>query len=80
MRISLIPYGPLVGVLGEPPLDVELEASDAQALLAELHQRFPALEPWTQRIACACGDSLLGPHSAIHDGDEIALIPPVSGG
>lgn len=76
----MIPYGPLVSVLGEPPLTLELNATTAQALLAELHQRFPALEPWSQRIACACGDRLLGPHCEIGEGDEIALIPPVSGG
>lgn len=80
MTITLLPYGPLVQVLGDAPLPFTTVSATAGELLDELHSAYPGLEPWNQRIALACGDALLGARSAIEDGSEIALIPPVSGG
>ena len=80
MNISLQPYGPLIEVLGPTPITLETSATTASELLAELQQRYPDLQPWKNRIACAIGDSLLAPNSPLHDQAEVALIPPVSGG
>ncbi len=80
MNLILIPYGPLVDVLGEGPLNIECPATTAAELLAWLHQQYPALQAWRGRIACGLGDELLRAASPLGEAQRIALIPPVSGG
>jgi len=47
-----------------------------QALLG----RHPALAPFTTRVTCARNADFARPSTPIADGDEIAFLPPVSGG
>jgi len=52
-------------------------ASDAwQALVAE----FPALGDHTSSISVAVNEEYAKPATALRDGDEVAFLPPVSGG
>ncbi|HEY8449264.1 MAG TPA: molybdenum cofactor biosynthesis protein MoaE [Bacillota bacterium] len=48
--------------------------------IAELARAVPAVAPWTQRVALARNHVYADPGEPLADGDEIALIPPVSGG
>lgn len=80
MNFELIPYGPLLEVLGSPPLMLTTDARTARELLDALHQQYAGLAPWRGRIACACGDQLLNADGPLQAGMQIALIPPVSGG
>jgi molybdopterin converting factor subunit 1 len=41
---------------------------------------FPQLTPLLPRIACAVNQTYVDRPTLLHDGDELALIPPVSGG
>ena len=41
---------------------------------------FPALAPYAQSISCAVNADYARMTTAIDDGDEIAFLPPVSGG
>jgi molybdopterin converting factor subunit 1 len=55
----------------------EAVAMDAwQALVAE----FPALGDYTRSISCAVNEDYARLTAALKDGDEIAFLPPVSGG
>lgn len=56
-----------------PPVSVR----DALELLAEAQ---PALGPWLDRCAVACGDKLLLRGDAVPGGKSLALLPPVTGG
>ncbi len=47
-----------------------------QALLAS----FPGLAPFRGSVRLARNGEYAGPDTQFHDADEIALIPPVSGG
>ena len=52
-------------------------AADAwQALVTE----FPALGDHTRSISMAVNEEYAKPATALRDGDEIAFLPPVSGG
>jgi molybdopterin converting factor subunit 1 len=52
-------------------------AGDAwQALVAE----FPALADHTRSISVAVNEEYAKPATALRDGDEVAFLPPVSGG
>jgi molybdopterin synthase sulfur carrier subunit len=47
-----------------------------QALVAE----FPALADHTRSISCAVNEEYARLSAALADGDEVAFLPPVSGG
>lgn len=51
----------------------------AGALLEALRRDFPALEG-SGRLAIAVNSEYADPERVLRDGDEVALIPPVSGG
>ena len=80
MTLTLLPYGPLTTVIGQPPVSIQAPVATARDLLDWLHEQYPGLDSWRQRIACAVGDTLLSADSPLSEGAEVALIPPVSGG
>ena len=80
MEFTLLPYGPLVEVIGPAPQSTQLKADNAAAALSELHHKYPDLAPWKGRIACAQGDRVLAADDKLDPNIELALIPPVSGG
>jgi molybdopterin converting factor subunit 1 len=43
-------------------------------------QKLPELEPLLKRVAFAVNRSYANTDAVLQDGDELALIPPVSGG
>jgi sulfur-carrier protein len=46
------------------------------ALVAE----FPALADYTRAVSCAINEEYAKLTATLHDGDEVAFLPPVSGG
>lgn len=46
----------------------------------EVRRRFPGLAPGAAPIMVAVNAEYAGPETLLQDGDEVALIPPVSGG
>jgi len=62
---------------------VELAAAsplNAPQLWAELLQRFPALAAHRPHVRLARNWEYAAPDAMFADGDEVALLPPVSGG
>lgn len=55
-------------------------ATDVSAAAASLAGRFPALAGFLPRVAYAVNREYVPASTPLHDGDELALIPPVSGG
>ena len=51
-------------------------SDDIETLVA----RHPDLKPFANRIACAVNLERAAPDAVLHDNDELALLPPVSGG
>ena len=48
--------------------------------IAAIEDRYPALAPHTSRMAFAVNLEYVARDYVLSDGDELALIPPVSGG
>jgi len=64
---------------GTARLDVELPSgSTVGDLLERLAQRIPALK--TAKGMVALNQVYVSPEAELHEGDEVAFIPPVSGG
>ncbi len=59
------------------PLPQSATAADA---LAALLDRFPGLRPWEGVLRIAVNQEYAPGNRVLRDGDEVALIPPVSGG
>ena len=60
-------------------LELDEMATAAEALAAAC-ARHPALQPVAQRLRLAVDQEFAAPERKLHDGSEVALIPPVSGG
>ncbi|NWF80408.1 MAG: molybdopterin converting factor subunit 1 [Chloroflexi bacterium] len=68
-------------IVGRPELTL---AQPAGATLGEVWAHLvvehPALARYTGRLLFAVNQQFADPTTVLHDGDEVAFIPPVSGG
>jgi sulfur-carrier protein len=55
-------------------------ASVAGDVLSYLIVQYPEMQRYRSYIRIAVNESYVDANFALHDGDEIAIIPPVSGG
>ncbi|MGH7214759.1 MAG: MoaD/ThiS family protein [Tepidisphaeraceae bacterium] len=63
--------------------DVSLELAEGANVIDaanQLAKRFPSLADFLPRVAYAVDQAYCPATTVLHDGDELALIPPVSGG
>ena len=60
-------------------LEVPAGANLSQAIAA-LVRHYPMLEPYMANTRCSLHMDFVGPETSLAEGDELALIPPVSGG
>jgi molybdopterin converting factor subunit 1 len=81
MRVRVRLFAALKDVVGRGEIELELPSpattADAWRRLAELH---PALAPRRAHVAAAVNRYYVGFDTPVADGDEVAFIPPVSGG
>ncbi|HST05954.1 MAG TPA: MoaD/ThiS family protein [Chloroflexia bacterium] len=81
MKVKVLLFASLREVVGSSQSAVELEpgarVEDAWARMASL---YPRLAPHTGTIAFALNSAYTSAREALHDGDEVAFLPPVSGG
>lgn len=69
-----------LGDLLPQPLTLQTDAQTVATLLAEIGNRFPALQAEMLRTAVARGPTILDRTAELVEGDNLALIPPVGGG
>ena len=79
--IKVLFLGPAKDLTGVESADVELDdgATVADAM-RELSGRYPGLVEKLPSIRIAVNQTFAGADTPVHGGDELALIPPVSGG
>jgi molybdopterin synthase catalytic subunit len=82
MRVRLLLFASAreaAGGVCEVQLDVLNGSTAADALSAAL-TRFPGLAPLRPCLQLAVNQKYALPESPVAEGDEVALIPPISGG
>jgi molybdopterin synthase catalytic subunit len=81
VRVRVLLFGPVREAVGSKELAVRLpdgaRLSDLRALLAAEHAIFSA---YGERLAAALNQASAAPESPLREGDEVAFLPPVSGG
>jgi molybdopterin converting factor subunit 1 len=81
MRVRVLLFAVVRDVAGVREIDLELPTGAPVAAVGRmLGERFPAIEPYLPKVAFAVNQSYVQADSELHEGDEVALIPPVSGG
>ena len=68
-------------VVGAPRLELDVpEEATAGELWSRLVETYPRLAPATRSLMVAVNQAYADPGTKLRDGDEVAFIPPVSGG
>ena len=68
-------------ITGQREETIELpDGATVGSLWDALTARDPRLEPYRRRLLFAVNEEYGTPETELHNGDEIAFIPPVSGG
>jgi molybdopterin converting factor subunit 1 len=80
MTVTLLLFASYADALGVSSLDMELprESTVAELLTAIRSRQGAELLPPTPLVAV--NQTYASPDTIVHDGDEVALIPPVAGG
>lgn len=80
MKIRVLTFGIARDITNADNIVVEMPAgSDARALQARLQEQFPALKRLNS-LQIAVNAEYASSDTLLRENDEIALIPPVSGG
>lgn len=81
MRIRVLLFGQLKDIVGrqEESLDVQPGTSLAD-LMVRYSDQFPKFRPMASSIACSVNREYAPASVLLHEGDEVGLLPPVSGG
>ncbi|MCX7682487.1 MAG: MoaD/ThiS family protein [Anaerolineae bacterium] len=67
--------------LGQQELEREVpEGTTVGALLGLLTEEYPVLRAYTRFLSVAVNRAYVGMQTVLHDGDEVACLPPVGGG
>jgi molybdopterin synthase catalytic subunit len=81
MRVRVLFFGILKDVAGGPADDVHLpDGASVRDLLMQLEVQIPRLKQSLSSLALAVNQQYAGPETRLHQDDEVALLPPVSGG
>jgi molybdopterin synthase catalytic subunit len=81
MRVRVLLFAALREAVGEKTLELEVRGSATLAdALAQLERQHPAIASHRGKLLIALNEERAPLSTALHDGDELALLPPVSGG
>ena len=81
MLVKILLFARLRDITGRADLERQLpEASTAQTAWNALAHEFPALAEYNGNVSCAVNEEYARFTTPLRDGDEVAFLPPVSGG
>lgn len=81
MRITVRPFARLRDIAGAALLEREVpEGATVETVWTLLAAEFPALAPFRRVVSVAVNEEFSRFAARVHDGDDVALLPPVSGG
>ena len=81
IEVDVLMFGPLADLASAPKVRLTVpEGTLVASLLDRVADRFPALRSRLGSVAVAVNLSYVPRGAPLRAGDEVALIPPVSGG
>ena len=81
MRITVKCFAGCKDVVGAPSLVIDMpEGATVGGALDRLIETYPGLERYRRSLMLAVNTEYAGRETSLKDGDELACIPPVSGG
>jgi len=81
MQITVLFFGQLKDICGRSSDRLELTAgANARAVFDHYASQFPRLAGMAGSVVLACNHEFVRPEILLSEGDEVALLPPVSGG
>jgi molybdopterin synthase catalytic subunit/molybdopterin converting factor small subunit len=81
MRIRVLLFGQLKDIVGRQEEFLELEpGAKVSSVVSRYGERFPAFRGLAASIACSVNQEYAAASAILRDGDEVGLLPPVSGG
>jgi molybdopterin converting factor subunit 1 len=81
IKITILLFGACRELAGESELRLELTSpADAASAWREIKNRFPSLERFERSALVAINEEHARMDQPLHDGDTLAIFPPVSGG
>jgi molybdopterin converting factor subunit 1 len=81
MFVTLRLFARLRELSGKSELYLEVpDGADAHAVWKGLAEQYPALTPYGASVSCAVNEEYARLTTRLKDGDELAFLPPVSGG
>jgi molybdopterin converting factor subunit 1 len=81
MRVTVRLFARLRDLAGRRDLRCDVpEGATVRDVWRAVVASHPALEPFARTISCAVNEDFARMTSAVRDGDDVAFLPPVSGG
>ena len=81
MKIETLFFSRLRDVAGSSQLTLELpEGATIHDLLARLYADYPKMQDWDKTLLLAVGLDFAERTHVLHEGDRVAVMPPVQGG
>jgi len=79
--VKVLFFASLKDITGVSGSDLELdENADVESLKVEVTSMYPKLKPFMSFVKIAINQEFAEANSVIKNGDELAILPPVSGG
>ena len=81
VRVKVLFFGRLKDIVGHSEESLELaDASTIEELFARYSKRLPELAKYRSTVAASRNQEFAAWDTAVYSGDEVAFLPPVSGG
>ncbi len=81
MRVRVLFFGRLRDIVGQPEESIELpEPCRIEDLFSRCRERHPELAPYRSSVVASRNREFAPWSASLAAGDEIAFLPPVSGG
>jgi molybdopterin converting factor subunit 1 len=81
IRVKVLFFGRLKEILGRTQESVDLAVeSDIESLFAQYVSHYPELKQFRSSLVASCNQEFAPWNTPLHAGDEVAFLPPVSGG
>ncbi|MGZ4841659.1 MAG: molybdenum cofactor biosynthesis protein [Candidatus Angelobacter sp.] len=81
MRVKVLLFGQLKDIVGRQEESLDLDSgARLSAVMAHYSGRYPKFQGLTNSIACSINQEYAQGSAVLKEGDEVGLLPPVSGG